>query len=231
MLINRISDWNDSKPPTEKLLVQLQDRWLSDRDNPLALDEFFSTMATYARSLTLKINRGKVYLTPSRVLEISTDAVLKVFDKYQKNPEFKVNDSFAGWVKYPIIELLYGPKQRNLDQIYSLNSIVNYDSESELIDIQEKLKFSSISGMDYEKDPIKDYEEVLKVIMSVFKEAKNELTYRQQILFKMGFILWLRRPKSRFVIPKFMSTFFSLEEEQTFEIFMLELRNRMTYNE
>lgn len=231
MLINRISDWNSDKPPTEKLLIQLQDIWLEDRSNTQALDEFFTTLQAYARSLTLKINRGKVYLTPTRVSEISTDAILKVFDKYAKNPNFKVNDSFAGWVKYPIIELLYGPKQRRLDRISSLNAMISYDKESELIDIQEKLKFSSISGSDYEKNPVKDLDEIIKIVSSVFREAKAELTYRQQVLFKSAFILWLRRPKSRFVIPKFMSTFFNPEEEQTFEIFMLEMRNRLSIND
>jgi len=227
MLINHISDWNDSKPPTEKLLIQLQRDWLADRTNQKALNEFFSTLTTYARSLVLKINKGKIYLAPTRVLEISTDAVLKVFDRYQKDPTFEVDKSFAGWVKYPILELLYGSKQRKIDKIVSLNSMISYDNESELIDIQEKLKFTSISSSDYDRNTEEDLKEVVNIIMSVLKELKPVMTYRLQLMFKIGLLLWIRRPKSRFVIPRFQKTFFSEEEEKAFEVFILEIRNRI----
>jgi len=214
------------KPPTEKELIRLQDEWILNKSDE-TLAPFFGMMITYTRSLTLKINRGKVYLAPSRVIEIATDAVLKVFEKYSADPGFKVKSSFAGQVKYPILELLYGSKQKKIDRVISLNSMISYDNDNELIDIQEKLKFTSISKSDYTIDSSKDLQEVSALIRGVFNEAKSILTHRQLLLFRTGLLLWVRRPKSRFAIPRFVKMFFSTEEEQVFEIFMLEIRNRI----
>jgi hypothetical protein len=105
--------------------------------------------------------------------------------------------------------------------------MISYDNESELIDIQEKLKFASISSSDYGRDSENDLQEIISIIMSVFNEMKSELSYRLQILFKVGLLLWMRRPRSRFCIPRFVKTFFTEQEEAVFEIFMLEVRNRI----
>jgi hypothetical protein len=225
--MNISNEYTKEKPPTEKELIRLQNDWLVNDRSQETLDPFFMTMTAYARSLTLKINKGRVYLAPSRVLEIAYDSVLKVFDRYKKDPDFKVESSFAGWVKYPILEQLYGSKQRKLDKIVSLNSMISYDNESELIDIQEKLKFASISSSDYGRDSKNDLQEIISIIMSVFNEMKSELSYRLQILFKVGLLLWMRRPRSRFCIPRFVKTFFTEQEEAVFEMFMLEVRNRI----
>ena len=225
--MNISNEYTTEKPPTEKELIRLQNEWIEGGRTQEKLDPFFTTMTAYARSLALKINKGKVYLAPSRVMEIAYDSTLKVFDRYDKDPEFKVETSFAGWIKYPILEQLYGSKQRKLDRIVSLNTMISYDNEMELIDIQEKLKFTSISSSDYEKNSTNDLNEIIQTIMSVFNEMKTELPYRLQMLFKIGLLLWMRRPKSRFSIPRFIKTFFSEQEEMLFEIFMLEVRNRI----
>ena len=225
--MNISNEYTTEKPPTEKELVRLQNDWLNSGRTQETLDPFFTTMTSYARSLALKINRGRVYLAPSRVMEIAYDSTLKVFDRYDKDPDFKVESSFAGWIKYPILEQLYGSKQKKLDKIVSLNSMISYDNEMELIDIQEKLKFTSISSSDYEKNSKNDLDEIIQTIMSVFTEMKTELPYRLQMLFKIGLLLWIRRPKSRFAIPRFAKAFLSEQEEMLFEIFVLEIRNRI----
>lgn len=225
-MMNISNKYTTVKPPSEKLLIQLQNAWLENK-TPQTLEPFFSTLVSYAKSLTLKINKGKTYLEPSRVMEIAIDAVLKIFDRYDKDPLFRVESSFAGWVKYPILELLYGHKQKRLDKTFSLNSLVSSDNHQELLDFPKAFSFSPLSQVDYSHNIVSDIDDVYKIIVSVVNEAKSVLSYRLRLLFKIGLLLLIRRPKSRFIFSRFVKMFFSEQEEQTFEVFILELRNRI----
>ena len=94
------------KPETEIRLSELQDIYLTTRD-PEAWREMFDTMIKYARSLTLKVNRGKVYLDPEHVLAVATDSAIKIMERYNQ-PNFRIEHSFGGLLRWKVLESLYG---------------------------------------------------------------------------------------------------------------------------
>lgn len=232
----RLSNYSDVKPPSEKKLIELQNRWLETRD-PEVFKEFFSFFFLYARSITLKINKGNLYLDPDYINDIALDSVLKVIDRYYEDPTFRVNVSFAGWVKYPILERLYGSKQKKIDSTLSLNQIIKSymnmkdksdSSKKELLDLPGLVGFDHLGEDSDPKDSVELFRlQLTQVINSLFKELFQVLDLRLYLLFGLGLLLISRRPKAKFAISKFLSSFFSPQESQLFDIFVLEFRNRL----
>lgn len=224
-------------PETEKMLRELQDKFLEDKSNIKVKQEFFTLMRTYTRSLALKeIKRINIFLPPERVDEICTDATLAVFKQYEK-PEWSILYSFAGIIYWKIKEAMYS--KANDDKVYSLNSkFVDDDRDSkEIIDVigtTSCLPWQSnvsLTGEDeYEDNVIDNMNVVFDLVKELIDQAYDILPYETFIKFIPWLVIKFRKPKVRNCCQSFSKMFLTNEEDNAFEILLLELIDRISKN-
>lgn len=224
-------------PPTEVELQNLQKRFFMDRTDASVRDEFFLLMRRYARSLALKnIKRTNIYLPPERVDEICTDATLKIFEQYDKNPNWSINASFAGMLFWKVNEAMYG--QADDEKTLSLNTPFDDDDSSgkeimDLMSCSSTLPWRSnvCSNVDLTDSPENvmfgfldiSYDEV----SSLVDEAYEILPYRTFMRFVPWLVLQFRKPKTRNIYQLFTKLFLGSREESAFDLLLLELYNRI----
>jgi len=220
------------KPKTEVDLTKLQDRWLNEGDQA-AYKEMFSTIVSYSKSIILKMTRGKAYLPPDYVMNQSVDATIKFFDQYTKNPNFRIDYSFHGVLRYKVLECLYGPKIKKQDAIKSLNKLVsNSDNDvEELESLQMKLDmrpyWSSTIDID---DPVhKLYHtesETINTIMTVIRDIyKTDIPIKDIIIVLTSILHTFRKNKN---IELFKSVYLDTSQlKDIYEMSLLEIRNRL----
>ena len=216
------------KPETEVLLEDLQTKFLETRD-PQIWKEMFEIMIKYARSLTLKINKGKVYLEPEHVLGVATDAAIKIMERYS-DPDFKITHSFAGLLKWKVIESLYGGWEEEAH--LSLNYVFQEDSsaKTELGDLQSKINVTSLTPelvTELKENDVENFTFTLNNILKEYDEACD--SYRASLLGRTYLLLWLRKSKIRHA-PTLFKKYVSLspKEEEVLDLLLLEIRNRLS---
>lgn len=217
---------------TEKRLSYLQNKWLNDKDEE-AYHELYIMLVQYARSQILKITKGKKFLNPDYVMTKAVDATNVFIEQYEKNPEFRVDYSFGGLLRYKVLEVMYAKKIKRDDKVLSLNSIIgSATNERELEDLQEKLDIKPYWSNESEvQDPVvkmfSSEENTIRIVTSVLHDLKNSgtLTLSDQIIVYMAFVHMFRRSKN---LNKFIETFMTKEKLcDIFELSKLEIRNRL----
>lgn len=220
-------------PPTETelRLQELQEKFLDPNGCSKAdKDEFFLVMRMYARSITLQMIKSKgLVLPPERVDEVCTDATLAILKQYQK-VGWKIEASFAGALRWKVIESLYGPK--NEESHYSLNTTFSDDTDSkEMLDLvsSSSLPWSNDSYCDDpEETAFNQYSAVVEEVNRLLDEAYEILDYRLYVRFLPWLLLNIRKTRARNVMQTFTSCFLTSREESAFELLLLELRNRLS---
>ena len=220
-------------PPTETelRLQELQEKFLDPNGCSKAdKDEFFLVMRMYARSITLQMIKSKgLVLPPERVDEVCTDATLAILKQYQK-VGWKIEASFAGALRWKVIESLYGPK--NEESHYSLNTTFSDDTDSkEMLDLvsSSSLPWSNDSYCDDpEETTFNQYSAVVEEVKRLLDEAYEILDYRLYVRFLPWLLLNIRKTRARNVMQTFTSCFLTSREESAFELLLLELRNRLS---
>ena len=220
-------------PPTETelRLQELQEKFLDPNGCSKAdKDEFFLVMRMYARSITLQMIKSKgLVLPPERVDEVYTDATLAILKQYQK-VGWKIEASFAGALRWKVIESLYGPK--NEESHYSLNTTCSDDTDSkEMLDLvsSSSLPWSNDSYCDDpEETTFNQYSAVVEEVNRLLDEAYEILDYRRYVRFLPWLLLNIRKTRARNVMQTFTSCFLTSREESAFELLLLELRNRLS---
>ena len=220
-------------PPTETelRLQELQEKFLDPNGCSKAdKDEFFLVMRMYARSITLQMIKSKgLVLPPERVDEVCTDATLAILKQYQK-VGWKIEASFAGALRWKVIESLYGPQ--NEESHYSLNTTFSDDTDSkEMLDLvsSSSLPWSNDSYCDDpEETTFNQYSAVVEEVNRLLDEAYEILDYRLYVRFLPWLLLNIRKTRARNVMQTFTSCFLTSREESAFELLLLELRNRLS---
>ena len=220
-------------PPTETelRLQELQEKFLDPNGCSKAdKDEVFLVMRMYARSITLQMIKSKgLVLPPERVDEVCTDATLAILKQYQK-VGWKIEASFAGALRWKVIESLYGPK--NEESHYSLNTTFSDDTDSkEMLDLvsSSSLPWSNDSYCDDpEETTFNQYSAVVEEVNRLLDEAYEILDYRLYVRFLPWLLLNIRKTRARNVMQTFTSCFLTSREESAFELLLLELRNRLS---
>lgn len=236
---------NTVRPPTEVALFDLQAKYLVNRDADV-WTEMFGIIYNYARSLTLKKIKGKIYLEEDLVNDAATHAALKFMQRYNTDPNFKVNDSFAGVLKWKVIEALYGDYEE--DDHVSLNLSIGDSNQGELGDTQVRNKFESVTCSDDYFNPermfnVVDIDADIHKILAELDEELADFEFdsspdgsddepinyeRMAILTRMYLLLYLRKPKSRHAKLLFKKHYVrNYKEEQIIELTVMELRNRL----
>lgn len=216
------------KPPTEILLTDMQDIYLANPKDEKNFHSYFTLLKAYARSLALKEIKTKVYLDPDHIDGVATEAVLKLLNQYRK-PGWKVWGSFAGALRWKVVEALYQDAEEESSQ--SLNLFLGTDSNRELGDILDKIGAVTLWKQESD-DPqeifISAHDSSKAEVFEILREATEVLPYRLVLLFHAYLLLKLRRPKTRLTLPAFKQYFLDAKAEEAFELLLLEIRNRVT---
>ena len=220
------------KPPTEILLDSLQEEYLLTRDEKI-WQEMFTTCVPYAKSLILKKIKSKVFLEPDYIDECSVSVVLRFLNQYKTNKKFKVEHSFAGMMRFKVLEVLYGSKHE--DDHVSLNYYMADDSKSELGDYLTKIGYTNVLNPNEEKyynpeniiysgsDSYSSVKEVLRELDETISDNK-----RLQLLLRLRVIMMFRYPRSRHADSVFKKHFAKdYKEECIIDQTLLEIRNRL----
>ncbi len=218
------------KPETEVELSALQDEYLKTRDATI-WHKMFSIMINYARSITLKVNKGKVYISPEHITEVATDASIKIMERY-RDPTFKIDFSFAGLLRWKVLESLYKDWQE--EYCLSLNHVIKEDSKTELGDLQLK-NATPIGSPDPAPTPEKlsetvNYQDIIKNINRIFEEFDDIIVNnpRLSLIARLYTLLTFRRSKVRRALEAFKKHIpLTLKEEKALDLLLLEIKNRL----
>lgn len=218
------------KPATEIKLTDLQEQYLATRDEKV-WQEMFSIMIQYARSLVLKATKGKVFLDPDHVIGVATDAAIKIMRRYHDDPDFMIDRSFGGLLRWKVIESLYGDRQE--ESHLSLNHIVSEEGGhvTELGDLQSSIGFHTSTGI-VSDEPILDgilTQEMYSVVRTVLSEFDTAVdSYRLSLLARLFVLLLVRKSKIRHSMNIFRRHMhMKPKEEEALDLLLLEIRNRL----
>ncbi|MCA1800443.1 MAG: hypothetical protein LC687_04110 [Actinobacteria bacterium] len=151
----------DSKPPTERELFRYQYEYYSKYGDREATEKMFHTIASYSGSLILKVKKSSRYISKDKLRDMAREVSLRVVSQYLKRPGFIIKGSFAGFIKWKILEVTgeaddferadqIDPvtKRKKKMPLLSLNSLVDKarGQETSIEDLQESLHFVNIGA-------------------------------------------------------------------------------------
>ena len=231
------------KPETEQKLFKLQDTYLSLRykDPEAANDawkEMFSLIHDYAASLLKQRLKNKTFISPDEVEDKTTMATINFMSQYLYRKNYKVGASFAGMLKFKVIEALY--KAKNDEKNISLNlSIKDTDTElSELINI-DKCEFEDFNMNQSDKktiDNIIEKDSVMSIIKKMLVDVDNALDsniediYEEQylaVMFRLFLLLQFKKSKKTDTKRFFLELFPDHKMVEFLELSFMELYNRL----
>ena len=195
--------------------------------------EMLEIMYQYTRSCILKRNKKKRFMEPEDVSDKAISAALSFMSQYNKNPDFYVGASFAGMVKWKIVEALY--KYQAEDNHLSLNQVISDDGTKE---VGENMTYedNAIKGgnADYAspEDALvaEDNEDIIITIMNELDDVIGNGS-RNSFLARLYLLIFLRSPKTRHSKRLFLEKWAKEHQvEQVLEATILELHQRMYEN-
>jgi len=222
------------KPETEIKLGELQDRYLQSKDVE-AYQELFSILYSYARSLILKKTKNKIFLPKDLVDNATLEACVKFMSQYEK-PDFRVDASFAGLLNLKILESLYGPKIKQVDQISSLNvhvdTVRTQEKEMEIGDMPEKLKFrylfrpdASLDSQDPANYVFNKNQDAIEAVIGVLRDIYMKETLKDYMLITLAILHFLRKNKR---YEKYRGYYLSPELRNRLDSYLNEVKERLT---
>jgi hypothetical protein len=228
---------NTIKPATEQKLTELQKKYLKNRkgkdyQDSIYFQDMFKEMIPYARSLILKTTRGKIYLPPDLVDDAALDSAIKLMSQYEK-PDFSIGSSFAGYLKFKVLESLYNSKIIKEDAVTSLNLLVENKgtTSTEFEDLQESLNFTHIFHPDSHKateDPseyvLDKKEDAIDSVLTVVTDLFLSLDLRVAMRVIIGILSFIRKHEN---YPEYREYYLTEEEVKILDLALLELRNRL----
>jgi hypothetical protein len=194
-------DKMEDKPETERKLFEYQEEYLRTRKTE-TWKKMFHLCYDYARSLVLKRLKGKVYIDPEEVDDYSITSTLAFMRQYLIKPYFRVGASFAGMIKWKVIESMY--RYQKEDHNESLNAVLDSnttDKTSELQDNLEKIGFTPMQGS-YSRKPDDllsdiDLKDIVDEVINEMLEMNLDEYTTLIILFRL--VIIFKKPKNRHI--------------------------------
>lgn len=194
--------------------------------------EMLAIMYQYTRSCILKRNTKKKFMEPDDVTDKAISAALAFMSQYNKNPDFYVGASFAGMVKWKIVEALY--KYQTEDNHLSLNQIISDDGQKEIGETMTYEDVGYINSSDY----LSPEDRIIAMDNgTIYNSLVDELDAvvghgsRNAFLTRLYLLIILRGPRTRHSKRLFMEKWGKEHQtEQVLEATLLELHNRMVEN-
>lgn len=212
----------DEKPASERLLFGMQDQYLNHGRDPKVWSQMFEICWSYIQSIIKKRQRGKNFIEPDVLHDMTTNATLAFMSQYLTKPEFEVGASFAGMMTWKIVEVMYKPSAD--DRSISLDMAIDDDEKHTLNDlIADKNYFSSPEESTFSEDGI-------LTVLQTLNEATDAINndFYKSILLNAYMLLCLKHPKNRHSKRMFLSKWAAdYKTERFIEYTMLEVQKRL----
>lgn len=222
-----------TKPPTEQECFKYQYEYFmanTPEDRSKAWTALFSVLLSYSKSLILQKLKSKTFLEPEEVYEKALQATTAFLSCYIINYEFFVGASFAGYLNFKIIEVLYRPK--NEDKTLSLDFSFGGDAEYSFIEDQQRFGAQSLYGNSYE-DPSQQlrlgpYEIIQEILKDYEDVVGNNLLLFKALLYLE---LCLKKPRNRHIKEQYLKNIAKSKKElNAIEMLELEFVKRLKEN-
>ncbi|MCF0126216.1 MAG: hypothetical protein HUJ68_10780 [Clostridia bacterium] len=225
-----------TKPETEQECFKYQYEYFTAENQEQkseAWKKLFTTLLSYTKSLILQKLKNKVFLPEEEVYEKSLQAATAFLSCYTINYNFFVGASFAGYLKYKIIEVLYRPK--NDDRTLSLDFSYENSSDKDynFIDNQVRSEVETLWGEAYEDPALNVYTqtpyEVLQEVLDDYKEViGNNVLLLKSLMYLE---LCLKKPKNRHIKEQYLKNIAKSKKElNAIEMLELEFLKRLKAN-
>ena len=195
--------------------------------------DMLEIMYQYTRSCILKRNKKKRFMEPEDVTDKAISAALSFMSQYNKNPDFYVGASFAGMVKWKIVEALY--KYQAEDNHVSLNQVISDEGPKEIgenMTYEDNAIPGSYSDYGSPEDVIlaESNEDLVTTLVGELDEMVGHSS-KYAFLARLYLLIILRGPKTRHSKRLFLEQWASEHQmEQVLEATILELHQRMKEN-
>ena len=186
----------ETKPKTEQQLFNIQLSFYEKNGCKHELQNLYSLMFSYTQSLILRFKKNGRYIDRDKLEDMSHEVCLKVISQFIDRPGFLIEGSFAGYIKWKILEVTgeaddfekakqLDPKTKTYKKIplISLNSVLDSTrlQESSLESLQEKLHFKFL-GSGYGSEEDKSFldirsKEVVEGVLKVIKVLREYISY------------------------------------------------------
>lgn len=236
----------DDKPETEKELFILQDEfferrekyreaikdWIKDTDKPRPKDtsiepwsKMLGIINNYACSLVKKSTKGKKYIDPDDVADKGLEAAFRFMSAYLRKPDFAIGASFAGNLRWKVVEVMHE------DHLLSLNQPTSYDNQLELLDMLPEGSYQNItSGLTRMMNPEENFRETGQdIINEILFELDQEVGKNSKLalLARLYLLIVLCVPRTRHIKRLFFENWAEdYRTEQVLETTILEVYNR-----
>lgn len=213
----------DDKPETEQQLFKYQMEYLKTRDMKV-WSEMFDLCYSYMRSLILKRITGKNFVPPDEINDRTTSATLAFMSQYLTKSDFEVGASFAGMMKWKIIEFLYKPSTD--DKAISLSMEIDKEGSSTLEDLIDagKVYDREINPEDIATKV--SSEEIIDEIFAELDEIVDDA--KALLLIRLYILLCVHKPKNRHAKRLFLDTWAKdYKIEKLINYVTMELYNRL----
>lgn len=239
----------EDKPDTEQQLFRLEaelfkrrntfikemDKWKVSHKGKRPVDtscEIWSQMLDilfmYARSMILKRNKkNKKFTEMEEIEDKAIEAALRFMNQYNRREDFKVDASFAGALKFKIIEVLYGGDE---DFHVSLNQIISENSNTELMDSLSTKMHLFLTPETLTPEEIALKQSNIEIIDEVLFELDKEIGKDSRLAFlaRLYLTIILRVPRTRHIKRMFMEKWATdYKTERVLESVVLEVYNRL----
>lgn len=235
----------DDKPDTEKELFYLQDEffekrkvyqeavkeWIKDTSKPKPIDnsiepwsKMLAIIYSYACSLVKKSTKGKKYIDPDDVSDKGLEAAFRFMSSYNRKPDFAIGASFAGNLRWKVVEVMHE------DKVLSLNQPTSYDAQVELLDtISDDSygpEFNIFVNYDNPEDMLLNESSPIEEVLSELDEEVGSNS-KMAFLARLYLLVNLRVPRTRHIKRLFLENWAQeYKTEQVLESTVLEVYNR-----
>ena len=215
----------EDKPSTEIMLFNLQNKYLSNGRPQEIWEEMFKICWSYMRSLILQRQRGKSFVEPELIDDQTTSATLAFMSQYLTRPEFEVGASFAGMMKWKIIEVLYKNSPKNGSPI-SLQLEVSDDGKTTLEGL------IAAEGIEYSPEDLtvkrSSYEIIEEILNELDATINVDNKYYIMLVVRLYILLCLKHPKNRHSKKMFLDKWAQdFKIKKLIDFVMLEIKNRL----
>jgi len=176
-----------AKPNDEFTLFHLQKNYLVNRDNK-TLGEMYIILKLYAKKLIVKTVKNRYFFKKDELEMKAHDSANKIITYYIEKPEFRIENSFGGYLNWPIKNVLFSNRQE--ESCDSLNCMIDNDNELEdyLPTISEETRSKMI--VHFEENLIDNNSSVLselnKIIEKMMTVINKNFSKKHAILFLIG---------------------------------------------
>lgn len=187
------------KPKYEYELLTLQDEYIEKNRDPKVFEKMYPLLYLYIKKLIFQKMKNRTSIDSSSLEDKVQTTICILLSRYKESCEFKVAESFAGYLSQILLGVLYNKKTKRNDKNLSLDFKMDAEgNNSEVINNLFKLNSTTLAGNEFnlENEIINKLNALTSEIIEYISIANlklmdNDFSFRERLdfLYGMYFIL------------------------------------------